>query len=181
MITKITYESAEQRDGVWWTAATLTDDAGTVTRYAYVFPTDTLEWRSAEYGIDPTDIDTLLDMVVVEPYLTPQDWAAGTHLYDAPDINTARADHLQRCAQAKLRYRMGTRPAAGQPSPLDPIRTNHGIDLEVVALKAEYVRRGRAAAAAQRQAKPVDRVQEWCNRLVPDPTVQPHNPKRETH
>lgn len=35
----------------------------------HIFPHSTLEWRSAEYGIDPEDIDTLLDVILHEPFI----------------------------------------------------------------------------------------------------------------
>jgi hypothetical protein len=130
-------------------------DDGTSIRLQHTFPLDTLEWRAAEYGIDPADTATLLDIVLAEPYLTKEDWATGHRLHDAPDIDTARADHLARCARAKLRHRLSTR-TAGHPcrrvaaeSPLHP---------EAIELKRQLVAQARAAHAHARAAAAPDRI-----------------------
>lgn len=140
----------EDQSGRWNVRLNKTLDDGTVEEGCHVMPTDIMEWRAAEYGIDPTDVDTLLDIVLAEPYLTAEDWAVGTRLIDAPDIATARADHIARCARAKLRHRMSTRPSKAAPDhPLEVIRRNHRIDPDVIAVKAEYVSRMRLDVAAE--------------------------------
>jgi hypothetical protein len=130
-------------------------DDGTEVRHLHQFPIDTLEWRAAEYGIDPADTATLLDIVLAEPYLSDEDWAVGHRLHAAPDIDTARRDHLARCARAKLRHRITTR-TPGHPcrrvaaeSPLHP---------EAIGLKQQLVARARAAHAAAQPAEPQDRI-----------------------
>ncbi|MDF5756670.1 hypothetical protein [Spongiactinospora sp. TRM90649] len=35
----------------------------------HMFPHSTFEWRAAEYGIDPDDLETLLDVILHEPYI----------------------------------------------------------------------------------------------------------------
>lgn len=48
----------------------VTDDEGNTTRLAYFFPPDTMEWRVAEYDLDPVaDADLLLDIVLFEPHI----------------------------------------------------------------------------------------------------------------
>ncbi|MEV4078944.1 hypothetical protein AB0J43_01455 [Nonomuraea fuscirosea] len=42
-------------------------------RMLHVFPHSVLEWRAAEYAIDPDDIDTLLEVVLYEPYMPRED------------------------------------------------------------------------------------------------------------
>lgn len=166
----ITHDKAT-RQGDWWLVeTTITADDGTTSRMLHRFPAETMEWRAAEYGIDPTDVETLLGIVMVEPWLTPDDWAAGSQLYDGTaDVATAQKDHLKRCAAAKKRTNITTRPATPKAAhPLDPIRADHGIDLEVVALKTEHVRRIRAGIQAD-QNKPkqqVDRAAQWKQRLA---------------
>ncbi|MEV8439190.1 hypothetical protein AB0425_17585 [Actinosynnema sp. NPDC051121] len=172
---KIAFTGVEQRGDHWYAQREITRDDGTIDAGSHVFPLDTLEWRAAEYGIDPADVDTLLDVVLAEPYLTPEDWAAGYLPHDAPDAATARQDHIARCARAKLRHRISTRPGpaggsaakAGENAsvpghPLDPIRRQPGIDAAVVAVKADYVQRVRvqlAEEAARRAREPrEDRV-----------------------
>lgn len=140
---------------VWVAEGIQTLDDGTEVRYRHLFPLDTLEWRAAEYGIDPADTATLLDIVLTEPHLSEEDWEAGHRLHDAPDIATARRDHLARCARAKLRHRLTTR-TSGHPcrrvaaeSPLHP---------EAISLKQQLVARARAARTATQQAEPPDRI-----------------------
>lgn len=131
------------------------NDDGTTIRTVHLLPVDTLEWRAAEYGIDPADTATLLDIVLAEPYLSEEDWAAGYRLHDAPDIATARRDHLARCARAKLRHRLSTR-TAGHPcrrvaeeSPLHP---------EAIALKRQLVAQARAAHREAATVAAPDRI-----------------------
>lgn len=130
-------------------------DDGTTVPLIHLMPLDTLEWRAAEYGIDPADTATLLDIVLAEPYLSEEDWAAGHRLHDAPDIDIARAAHLARCARVKLRHRLSTR-SAGHPcrriaveSPLHP---------EAIQLKRQLVAHARAAHRAARAVTPPDRI-----------------------
>jgi len=125
-------------DGERWVAARrVVHDDGAIEDGVHVFPKDIMEWRAAEYGIDPADRDTLLDIVLVEPYLTQEEWAAGFQLHNAPDIATAQADHIARCAKAKLRLRMTTRGASR--SYLQKIRDESPMDPEVIAVKREHV------------------------------------------
>lgn len=150
-----TVESVEEQrhgDTECWHVVTRASDGRGLT---HVFPKAALEWRAAEYGIDPADTATLLDIVLTEPHLTEEDWAAGHRLHDAPDIDTARVDHLARCARSKLRHRISTR-TPGHPcrrvaaeSPLHP---------EAIGLKQQLVARARTAHAAARQAEPQDRI-----------------------
>ncbi|MEV4806749.1 hypothetical protein AB0K18_42715 [Nonomuraea sp. NPDC049421] len=37
--------------------------------HMHLIPHSTFEWRAAEYGIDPDDIDTMLDIVLHEPWI----------------------------------------------------------------------------------------------------------------
>lgn len=133
------------------------DDAGRHIQRRLVFPVDTLEWRAAEYGVDPTDTATLLDIVVAEAFLEDEDYADGYRLHEAPDIDTARRDHLARCAKVKLRHRLSTR---SKNHPLQQIRDESPIHPEILAIKAGTVRQGRAEfahhQAAKRQVQQVD-------------------------
>ena len=64
----------------------------------HCFPKDVFEWRAAEYDIDPADMDTLLDVVLSEPFIDPGDVKPGERLHDAPTIEEARRAHLARCS-----------------------------------------------------------------------------------
>lgn len=56
----------------------VTEEADSATRCLMVFPEDVFEWRVAEYGFDPEDIDTILDVVLHERFipdpLDPHNW-----------------------------------------------------------------------------------------------------------
>lgn len=143
---RIVFDDVERVGDIWQVALSIVD--GNVTsRSLYAFPVDTMEWRAAEYGIDPTDTATLLDIVMAEPHLTAEERDTGHQLHAAPDIPTARADHVARCARAKLRLRMSTR---GNGSPLARVRDESPMDHEVLAVKADHVRQVRASLRAVR-------------------------------
>jgi hypothetical protein len=146
---------------LWAVDGTRTAD-GTEMRFRHEFPADTLEWRAAEYGIDPADTATLLDIVLAEPHLSEEDWAAGHRLHDAPDIETARRDHIARCARAKLRHRISTRTRAATkdapavPSPCQRVADESPMHPDAIELKRQLVARARAAHASA--AAPPDRI-----------------------
>jgi hypothetical protein len=73
-------------------------DADGLTRN-YVFPPFALWLRAAEYGLDPTDCPTLLDVILHEHYITvtPDD---PTFVYNT-DETTARTAYLAKITQAK--------------------------------------------------------------------------------
>ena len=175
---KIVVDKVEREDehDRWRIEQTITADDGTISRLLYVLPLDAMEWRAAEYGIDPTDTATLLDIVMAEPHLTPADWAAGHQLHDAPDIETARRDHLARCVAVKMRHRISTR---AKGSLLDRVRAESRMDVEAIALKTQHVATTREhllARADQMRAQPRSRVDELRRRLFPpeSPRTGPH-------
>lgn len=130
-------------DGRYCVYLRKTHEDGTVDEGIHIFPKDILEWRAAEYGINPSDVDTLLDIVIAEPYLTPEDWTSGPQLYDeSVTVEQAREAHLARCARVKLLHRISTRAGKGSPgSPLQYVRDTHEMHPEALALKRQYVSR----------------------------------------
>ncbi|MFC6884678.1 MULTISPECIES: hypothetical protein [Actinomadura] len=129
-----------------WMVTLVRPDGG---RSGHVFPKSTLEWRAAEYGIDPDDIEALLDIVLHEPYLpdpgpTPEGArGAGAAPAAVPNVQAAagdlaavrraRAVHLERIAGLK---RTGVRVVQDEDAdPLKAIRDHHGVDPERVAEK----------------------------------------------
>lgn len=165
-------DATEDGQGHWSVVVTRIEDDGIVTTGVHVFPTDTLEWRAAEYGIDPSDVDTLMDIILAEPYLTDQHWATGSQLHDADTIDQARADHIARCAAVKLAHRMSTRGKAAEP--LRAVRERHEMHPEALEMKRELVRRGREQ---HHQARIVDREQDRLNDLRQALT---RHPRRDT-
>lgn len=77
-----------------------------VKNITHYFPEEIFTFRAAEYGFDPTDIDTLLDVILTEVHVVPD---PGTHLYEVLDRDVARGHHLTRCARQKLKMRLSTR------------------------------------------------------------------------
>lgn len=143
----------------WFVRTLKMMDSGEEEESCHTLPLDTMEWRAAEYGIDPSDVETLLDIVLVEPYLTPGEWSEGFRLGDAPTIEVARQDHIARIAKAKLRLRISTRKidpearaarseaAPGDPLPtnfLDRLRYESPMDPEIILIKESNVREHRS-------------------------------------
>lgn len=69
--------------------------------WVYANPVHTLGLRSAEYGIDPNDVDTLIDIMIHEHHFQVPD-SHPTFLWNT-DEKTAREAHLARVADAKTR------------------------------------------------------------------------------
>lgn len=124
-------------------------------RHSHTFPKDTLSWRAAEYGIDPADVDTLLDIVLHEPHVehvepgAPQMAARGfvgkatgvdtsLTIMTADTVDDAREAHLARIAAVKERVTIGgpqvvARGFAAAPDPFGLIRQAYQPDHEAVA------------------------------------------------
>jgi hypothetical protein len=133
------------------------------TNHTHVFPKDTFDWRAAEYDIDPADIETLMDVVLHEPYVDPMDTAvreAGklspalqnnkttrrgepepTNLFNAESISEAREAHLLRIEDAKTN-RVNIRAPKGA-DPRDEIRNKYRVNRSAVAEKKQLVTEGR--------------------------------------
>lgn len=137
--------TVEQRVGdagnTFW-VVTMADRDGALVNHA--FPQDTALWRAAEYGIDPADTATLLDIILHEPYIPdprvmdPPAAAAiraevggkrvPATLATAASTADARTAHLARIAHVKANIRRITGPQGKDAKdPLDLIR-NHPVD-----------------------------------------------------
>jgi hypothetical protein len=125
----------------WWVVVMVDESGG---RNNHAFPKDTLLWRAAEYGIDPADTATLLDIILHEPYIQDPAIAdppaaaairttvAGkrvpTTLATARTQADARTAHLARIEHVKANVRRITSPQGkGVTDPLDLIRS-HPVD-----------------------------------------------------
>lgn len=174
MAPRYEIKEVQDRGHYWQVIYDLTLDDGTVTGHGHSLPKDTLEWRAAEYNFDPvTDFETILDIVLAEPYVVDEDRGEGEQLHDAPDIDTARVKHVNRCAKAKLKHRISTRAAAGVKKagsaghPLDLIRETCVMDKTVIAVKKEHVRQARAEHAERlREKPPAQRDEHRAERLA---------------
>lgn len=109
---------------LWGVAVVKEDDS----RFLKTFPHSTLEWRSAEYGVDHEDVDTLLDIILHESYIPREDdplalmdpassrilaATRGTPVCWTPGVSDKdRLDaHLNRIAAVK-KYRVRLEPAS---------------------------------------------------------------------
>jgi hypothetical protein len=186
---RITHTSVGSDELHWVVQREFVRDDGTVEPGCHVIMKDALEWRAAEYGVDPFDVETLMDIVLAEPYLTPEDWSTGYRLHDAPDVATARQDHIARCARVKLRHRISTRPgppaeadgrrAGVSEHPLDPIRRAPGIDPAVVEVKAEHVRLLRIQIAEETSRRAHEPQEDRVARVRRELGLAPTRPTRE--
>lgn len=119
----------------------------------HCFPKDIFEWRAAEYDIDPTDMDTLVDIVLAEPFLEDSDYVEGEGLFDAPTLEGARLAHKARCARGKLRGRITTRGKIAQKDGLlHKIRNQSPMHEEVIAVKREHTKRQSRGVKAEKTA-----------------------------
>jgi hypothetical protein len=169
IVTRIEFLSTvDDGEGHFIVQRRITDDAGVVHEGIHAFPYDTLEWRAAEYDIDPSDVDTLMDIVLAEPYLTVEDWQTGSRLHDADTIEQARVDHIARCARVKLAHRISTRGRVADA--LRPARENHHMDPAAIAIKRELVAHGRKQRRQERsQPHRIERLQRELDHIVQHP------------
>lgn len=136
-------------------------------------PEDTLEWRAAEYQIEPTEIDLLMDIVLYEGGM-PQEEPVPV-LFTAATVDEAREIHIGRI----LAYKKKIRPVANawknreqrierlrqagagselldlitDGDALIPIREKHLMDREVLVEKALVVQ-GLRQRAKERERGP---------------------------
>lgn len=145
------------------------------TLYCHFMPDDVLETRAAEYQIEPTQIDLLLDIVLYEPYV--EDEYGVPLLFRAATVEEARAKHIERVQAIKQRLRpvanawrsnaeranllrgKGVEQSwidAITDDALAAIRLNHRMSVEVMVEKARLVRANveRYQAAQQVRTKP---------------------------
>lgn len=100
---------------LYWVTYQLDDGSQT----CHVFPWDTLHWRSAEYGIDPTDSNLLLHIVLHEPHIdTSSD--NPEFLYNVRDRNRSLSEHLRKIEE--VRDKVGIADPKGH---LDKIHQHH--------------------------------------------------------
>lgn len=107
----------------------------------HIMPISILEWRAAEYGIDPTDVDTLMEVILHEPHMAPADDTQhsvaaaedGPDLWAADNTDTARAAHLARVKSCPVQ--IGVRGSKA----LAPIRARHRPDPDRIRAMREAV------------------------------------------
>ncbi|MER5715709.1 hypothetical protein [Streptomyces sp. NPDC002132] len=104
-------------------------------------PTTILEQYAAAYGIDPTDVDTLLEIVLHEPHMPmvddpqhgPRYADRGPDLWSADNTDDARAAHLARVKATPVRIDVrGAKALAG-------VRAGHRPDADRIREIREQV------------------------------------------
>lgn len=142
MIIELIDAQLYNQDTILATVDKTTDD-GQVVRMAHMIPRDAIEWRAAEYGIDPSETDTLLDIILHEPHieLDPE-----LGLYQAPSREAAKTHLLEKVRARKAESDKGKSlrrvPAGGKGGVPDPRAKVLGLchlDPEAVALKGAMV------------------------------------------
>jgi len=141
--------------------------------HAYTFPTDMLETRAAEYGLDPADVDQLIEIILYEPHVQ-EDSDDPDLLHNADTIAKARVALLQRIADAKGNGQItgltgqSDRAAAG-PSmtvlddsgvdhPLEFLKANVRIDPGHYHVKRQFIAKVREKGAATRAVRKARRA-----------------------
>jgi hypothetical protein len=99
-VRNMTAEGHADADQPIWLIETSVDGSA-VPSHAHRFPHEALHWRAAEYGIDPSDFDTLLEVVLCEPQMSLQH-TDPAFLYNT-DEKAAREAHLKRVADVRAR------------------------------------------------------------------------------
>lgn len=142
-----------------WQIALLRPDGA---RHFHLLPGVALEWRAAEYGVDPEDVDTLLEIVLHEPHMPAVDdprhgfrFTDGRpDLWTADTTDDARAAHLARVKECPVQISVRGVKA------LDPVRVNHRPTPESLRLKREAVDTTRwLKRYGDLPAKPLDRLE----------------------
>ncbi|MFE1849847.1 hypothetical protein [Streptomyces sp. NPDC059489] len=117
-------------------------EKGDGNRHFHLTPAAALDFRAAEYGIDPEDTDALMEIILHEnhiPTVDREDAPSARYLDDGPDLLTAenttvaRETHLRRIKTCPMSIRV--RGAKG----LDVIRAGHRPDLARIRATREAV------------------------------------------
>lgn len=150
--------------GTFRAAQEMAQPDGSTRLVQYVMPVDVLEWRAAEYGIDPKEVDLLMDLVLYEPLVPPVEGETTPPLFTASSVEEAREIHVGRVMAVKQKLRPV--PNAWKSNPqrvnrfnqagvdqswidaittdaLEHIRTGHLMNEEVVAEKAALISHAR--------------------------------------
>lgn len=97
-------------------------ETGETSLNLMILPEDAMEWRAAEYQIEPSQTDLLMDIVLYEVELNV-DEAAINLLYVAPTIQEARERHIERVMAVKEKLRpQGPNKWKNNPQRLERLR-----------------------------------------------------------
>lgn len=167
--------------GKFEVAKQVTKDDGTSTLVLHFFAPETLEWRAAEYGIDPADVDTLIDVVMHEQYIDEAPLWTSANREEAKErllskisgIKTTRPRGLARATSVARTKRLSDAGvaakyvAAAEQDPVEFIKQNCEICPDVVQVIAEHVDRLRAAKKTRQPNTGASRAEQVRMRLTP--------------
>lgn len=124
-------------------------------RVLMIRPTDVFETRVAEYDLDPDDIETILEVVFYEMFLTIDGEDKSKTLHVAPTKAIARKEYMRRiremCDNGKLIGMIGNSPyvpttpgdvvvaSSGTEDPVEFLRRELVMSPEHIAVKRAYV------------------------------------------
>jgi len=150
-----------------WRVTTLRPD-GKI--HCHVFPKDTLQNRAAEYGIDPADRETLMDIVLHEPYMvSPLD-----QLYDETEDPVAKAGLVGPARTVVQNIRTGRVIKPGEDMPVHCFNTDEATARRAHLMRLESCKRERIRIsdpgnklAAIRDQSPIDsaKVANYRNKV----------------
>lgn len=86
--------------------------------FIHAFPEERILSLAQEYGLDSEDMDTLMDVLLSEPFMNNND--TEPRLFSGASREAIKEGHLRRSARAKLAVRMSTR---GIRNPIEMIRS----------------------------------------------------------
>lgn len=128
MAEEIIYSGEHSERSGLWEVHSQRDDG---SKHLFLIPKMALSCRAAEYGVDPEDVDTLMDLIMHEfrsPTEMQEDADPGLKSKKLPRLlqvqNTSDAlkFHQQRMRQSPIQYKIKGNKA------LDPIRQGHKPD-----------------------------------------------------
>ncbi|WP_328494098.1 hypothetical protein OHS59_16185 [Streptomyces sp. NBC_00414] len=147
--------------------------------HQHIFPIEALEWRAAEYGIDPADVDTLLDLILHESEIPDpaqnrddaalrKGWVTSTDsdaepvtLFRCASASEARTAHMLRVKDVKQNKVC----VVEREGSLDAIREDYlaFMDVGQVAAKAAFVDRHRSELSKRTSVQAVSRRTPFIN------------------
>jgi hypothetical protein len=164
----------------WELTQELIHDDGTSELWTHYMPADILEWRVAEYGWHPVkDIDTMLEIVIYEPWITNETLDPDRSHMTAPTLKDARDHQLERLAITRgdgtMRGRKGPVKrlnmakahtwlvrSEDHEDPLDVIKKHSQLSTPHIKVKTDFIRKQRDQYHRRRMIE---------NRMVGAPTL----------
>lgn len=157
-------------------------DDGTTEEGVFVIPEDALEWRAAEYHLDPNDLPMLLEIVIAECYLVQETETPA--LFTAATVEEAREHHLELLKKVKKEHfpdKAGLSRNTPQTRNWDELFVMHpeAIELKkkIVARHREHLRRGTASREEAHDER-MNQLRRHLTHLTEPPNTEEHHERR---